>query len=98
MEWMDCAGSMLPVKFPWVSGAIIEKWYVQLIPKPTLSERIWWLEWPDKLLDPTVFLEGDQYDAIMNYRWYRVARGFSDRPNLSYPSGFVSEIKGLTKE
>jgi cyclomaltodextrinase len=45
------------------------------------------------LLDPKVFLEGDQYDAIMNYRWYRIARGFFGQaePVLT-PTGFVKEI------
>jgi cyclomaltodextrinase / maltogenic alpha-amylase / neopullulanase len=68
-----------------------------------LVGEIWWLEWPDKLLDPEVFLEGDQYDAIMNYRWYRIARGFFGQavPVLT-PSGFVSEIdridKGISNE
>ncbi|MCJ7449725.1 MAG: glycoside hydrolase family 13 protein [Bacteroidales bacterium] len=60
--------------------------------------EIWWLEWPDKLLDPAVFLEGDQYDAIMNYRWFRVARGFFGQaePVLT-PSGFISEIERIDK-
>jgi glycosidase len=62
-------------------------------PDAYLVGEIWWLEWPDKLLDPKVFLAGDQYDAIMNYRWYRIARGFFGQaePVLT-PSGFVSEI------
>ena len=65
-------------------------------PDAYLIGEIWWLEWPDKLLDPKVFLEGDQYDAIMNYRWYRIARGFFGQaePVLT-PSGFVSEIERI---
>jgi len=67
-------------------------------PEAYLIGEIWWLEWPDKLLDPKVFLEGDQYDAIMNYRWYRVARGFFGQaePVLN-PTGFVSEINRINK-
>ena len=63
-----------------------------------LIGEIWWLEWPDKLMDPKVFLEGDQYDAIMNYRWYRVARGFFGQaePVLT-PSGFIQEIDRINK-
>jgi cyclomaltodextrinase len=58
-----------------------------------LVGEIWWLEWPDKLLDPKVFLEGDQYDAIMNYRWYRIARGFFGQAEpILTPTGFISEI------
>jgi cyclomaltodextrinase len=62
-------------------------------PEAYIVGEIWWLEWPDKLLDPKVFLEGDQYDAIMNYRWYRIARGFFGQaePVLT-PTGFVKEI------
>ena len=67
-------------------------------PEAYLIGEIWWLEWPDKLLDPKVFLEGDQYDAIMNYRWYRVARGFFGQaePVLT-PSGFIQEIDRINK-
>ena len=67
-------------------------------PEAYLIGEIWWLEWPDKLLDPKVFLEGDQYDAIMNYRWYRVARGFFGQaePVLT-PSGFIKEIDRINK-
>lgn len=67
-------------------------------PQAYLVGEIWWLEWPDKLLEPKVFLEGDQYDAIMNYRWFRIARGFFGQaePVLS-PSAFVKEINRIDK-
>jgi cyclomaltodextrinase / maltogenic alpha-amylase / neopullulanase len=67
-------------------------------PEAYLIGEIWWLEWPDKLLDPEVYLEGDQYDAIMNYRWFRIARGFFGQaePVLN-PSGFVKEINRINK-
>jgi cyclomaltodextrinase / maltogenic alpha-amylase / neopullulanase len=65
-------------------------------PDAYLVGEIWWLEWPDKLLNPAVFLQGDQFDAIMNYRWFRVARGFFGQaePVLS-ATGFVNEINRL---
>jgi cyclomaltodextrinase len=67
-------------------------------PQAYLVGEIWWLEWPDKLLNPRVFLEGDQYDAIMNYRWFRIARGFFGQavPVLT-PTGFVKEIKRINR-
>jgi len=67
-------------------------------PEAYLIGEIWWLEWPDKLLDPKIYLEGDQYDAIMNYRWFRVARGFFGQaePVLN-PTGFVKEINRINK-
>ncbi len=71
----------------------------EINPEAYLIGEIWWLEWPDKLFDPEVYLEGDQFDAIMNYRWFRVARGFFGQaePVLS-PSGFVSEIGRINKD
>ena len=62
-------------------------------PEAYIVGEIWWLQWPDKLLDPKIFLEGDQYDAIMNYRWYRIARGFFGQAEpILTPTGFVKEI------
>jgi len=72
-------------------------------PEAYIIGEVWWLEWPDKLMNPKVFLEGDQFDAIMNYRWYRIARGFFGQaePVLT-PTGFVMEIdrinRGIKKE
>jgi cyclomaltodextrinase / maltogenic alpha-amylase / neopullulanase len=67
-------------------------------PDAYLVGEIWWLEWPDKLFDPEVYLEGDQFDAIMNYRWFRVARGFfaQAEPVLN-ATGFMNEIGRITK-
>jgi cyclomaltodextrinase / maltogenic alpha-amylase / neopullulanase len=65
-------------------------------PEAYLVGEIWWLEWPDKLLDPAIYLAGDQFDAIMNYRWYRVARGFFGQAEpILTPTGFVSEIRRI---
>ncbi len=49
-------------------------------------------------MDPAIFLEGDQFDAIMNYRWYRMARGFfAQAEPVLKPSGFVSGINGIVE-
>jgi cyclomaltodextrinase len=67
-------------------------------PDAYLIGEIWWLEWPDKLFDPKVFLEGDQYDAIMNYRWFRVARGFFGQAEpILNPTAFVKEITRINR-
>jgi cyclomaltodextrinase len=61
-----------------------------------LVGEIWWLKWPDSLLDPAPFLAGDQFDAVMNYRWYRAARALFAQPEDALkPSGFVEEMKAL---
>jgi len=65
-------------------------------PEAYLVGEIWWLEWPDKLLNPKIYLEGDQFDAIMNYRWFRIARGFFGQAEPVLTStGFVKEISRI---
>jgi cyclomaltodextrinase len=67
-------------------------------PDAYIVGEVWWLEWPEKLMGPRVFLEGDQFDAIMNYGWFRMARGFFGQavPVLT-PTGFVREINRINK-
>lgn len=62
-------------------------------PEAYLIGEIWWQEWPDKLMEPQQFLSGDKFDAIMNYRWYRVARQFfaKGEPAIG-PQSFVDSI------
>jgi glycosidase len=67
-------------------------------PEAYILGEIWWLEWPDKLIGPRVFLEGDQFDAIMNYGWFRIARGFFGQAEpLLKPTGFVREINRINR-
>ncbi|MBK9732762.1 MAG: alpha-glucosidase C-terminal domain-containing protein [Chitinophagaceae bacterium] len=41
-----------------------------------LVGEIWWEEWPDKLMDPVPYTNGDVFDAVMQYQVYRPARYF----------------------
>ena len=36
----------------------------------------WWTAWPDSLMDPAPWVEGDIFDAVMHYQWYKPARGY----------------------
>lgn len=59
-----------------------------------LVGEVWWLEWPDKMMEPYKFLQGDIFDAIMNYRWYRPARQFfASAPEPMPPSAFVRQLE-----
>lgn len=65
-------------------------------PEAYLLGEIWWQKWPDSFMDPRPFLEGDQFDAIMNYRWYRIARGFFAQAGpVLKPSEFVAGIERI---
>jgi len=62
-------------------------------PEAYLIGEIWWEQWPDKLMDPTPYLQGDIFDAHMNYRWYRVARHiFADAPDELSLSDAVARL------
>jgi glycosidase len=63
-------------------------------PEVYLVGEIWWKTWPDTLMLPNSYLQGDQFDAIMNYRWYRPTRQFFNNvPEQLTVSEFVAELK-----
>ncbi len=45
-------------------------------PEAYLVGEVWWEKWPDRMFDPAPWLEGDVFDAVMNYRWYMPTRSF----------------------
>jgi glycosidase len=45
-------------------------------PEAYLVGEIWWVEWPEVLMDPTPYVQGDVFDAVMFYQIYRPARYF----------------------
>ncbi len=51
--------------------------YVRSIKRDTyLVGEIWWIEYPDRLMDPSPYTSGDVFDAVMFYQVYRPARYF----------------------
>jgi cyclomaltodextrinase len=45
-------------------------------PGAYLVGEVWWEKWPDRIYDPAPWLQGDVFDAVMNYRWYMPTRSF----------------------
>lgn len=67
-------------------------------PDAYLVGEVWWYQWPDSLLAPQQFLQGDQFDAVMNYRWYRRTRGFlAQVPPQATPSQYVAKWTELNQ-
>lgn len=65
-------------------------------PNAYLLGEIWWEQYPDKLMDPSRVLEGDIFDGVMNYRWYRISRRFFGKaPKPIDPTAFVDSLKFL---
>lgn len=51
-------------------------------PDAYLVGEVWWQEWPDKLMDPTPYTQGDIFDAVMFYQAYKPARYFFAKTNF----------------
>ncbi len=65
-------------------------------PQAYLIGEIWWQEWPDHLMNPKPFLQGDMFDAVMNYRWYRSARQFFAQAEPAIgPRAFADSLEHL---
>lgn len=68
-------------------------------PEAYLLGEIWYEQFPDKLLNPKPFLQGDIFDAVMNYRWYRTARRFFSGSEGGYKvSEFANELSTLLNQ
>lgn len=52
------------------------KFVREIQPDAYLVGEIWWEEWPDKLMNPVPYTQGDVFDAVMFYQAYRPARYF----------------------
>jgi len=73
-------------------------------PAAYLAGEVWWEDWPSHVMfNATPWLEGDAFDAVMNYRWARAVRrlfiGSDKPPGRRYdPADFHLEIDGLRND
>ncbi len=67
-------------------------------PEAYLVGEIWWEQWPDWMYDPAPWLQGDVFDAVMNYRWYAATRRFfAGAPPALSASGYAAHLDSLTR-
>jgi len=52
-------------------------------PDAYLMGEIWWQKWPDKMMDPAPYTQGDIFDAVMFYHAYKPARYFFAQSDYS---------------
>lgn len=65
-------------------------------PEAYLVGEVWWEAWPDRMYDPAPWLQGDVFDAVMNYRWFAPTRSlFSGAPPALGPSGYAASLDSL---
>ncbi len=67
-------------------------------PEAYLVGEVWWEEWPDRMMDPAPWLQGDVFDAVMNYRWYMPTRGFfAGAPPYPTASEYVAHLDSVAR-
>lgn len=79
------------------------KFVKSINPEAVLIGEIWWKSWPDELMLPQKYLQGDVFDAVMHYHWYRPTRQFfADAPEAIKPSEYVAmlneKLEGIDPE
>lgn len=65
-------------------------------PEAYFVGEVWWDSWPHHMTNPTPWLQGDVFDAVMNYRWYMPTRSFFAQapPNLT-ASEYVAHMDSI---
>ncbi len=68
-------------------------------PNAYLVGEVWWESWPDTMFDPAPWLQGDVFDAVMNYRWYKPSRSFfgDAQPRIHTTSEYVSHLDSVAR-
>jgi cyclomaltodextrinase / maltogenic alpha-amylase / neopullulanase len=66
-------------------------------PDAYLVGEVWWEQWPERMYDPAPWLQGDVFDAVMNYRWYEPTRRFfAGAPPALTASQYVTALDSIT--
>lgn len=75
-------------------------WIRGVNPQAYIVGEVWWEDWPNsKMFNAAPWLQGDQFDAVMNYRWAREAfRFFGGGKDSISGSEFVKRLQALLHE
>ncbi len=66
-------------------------------PQAYITAELFWDDWKNnKLMDPTPWLQGDQYDGVMNYRWAAAcSEYFINKQKKISATQFIDKLKFL---
>lgn len=68
----------------------------EINPQAYLVGEVWWEEWPERMYDPSPWLRGDVFDAVMNYRWYAPTRSFfAGAPPHLTATGYIEALDSV---
>ncbi len=75
-------------------------WVREINPDAYITGEVWWENWREyKMFNASPWLQGDQFDAVMNYRFTRAVKDFilANKVNIG-PKGFVDTIKTIMSD
>lgn len=72
-------------------------------PNAYLIGEIWWESWPEALMNPAPYTQGDMFDAVMFYQAYKPARYFFAKTDRSldapaFRDSLLAEFNRLRKQ
>jgi len=75
-------------------------WVKEINPDAYITGEIWWDEWKiNKMMNAKPWLQGDQFDAVMNYRFTRAVKHFlSDQDSSISSTAFTDTINTIRKD
>jgi len=75
-------------------------WVKNINPEAYIVGEIWWDDWSKyKMMNGAPWLQGDEFDAIMNYRFARALKNFIINKKGSIgPQGFIDSLQTLFQE
>ncbi len=75
-------------------------WVKNINPEAYIVGEIWWDDWKNyKMMNGAPWLQGDEFDAVMNYRFARALKNFIINKKESIgPQGFIDSLQTLFKE
>ena len=75
-------------------------WVKGINPNAYIVGEIWWDDWSKyKMMNAAPWLQGDQFDAVMNYRFVRALKNFViNKKDQIGPQGLIDSLNTLYKE
>ncbi|MBD3289771.1 alpha-amylase [candidate division KSB1 bacterium] len=68
-------------------------------PESYLVGEVWWEDWPDKMFNAAPWLQGDMFDAVMNYRFAAaVTKFFINQEKKISASEFDAELATVRED
>jgi cyclomaltodextrinase / maltogenic alpha-amylase / neopullulanase len=91
--WRLDVAEMVPISF-WRE---FRRWVRDINPESYITGEIWWQDWSNNVMfNAAPWLQGDAFDAVMNYRVAREAcHFFKDRAKRLTPSAFDGALAAI---